>query len=1205
MREKPRSFFKRAALCLALPVLAIMAAILVNNRTFLPLTLQSLEPTTPYPIEGPRPASMTSVDMRGGFNMEYAFNLYTVFSFREGYIPFWNPYQGFGQPFHANYLSGVFSPFNLIRLATPHDYWDLILFLPWLLAGLFSALYFRALGLSRSQALVGGLGVLSCGFFQNNIHVRSVMDTVCFFPLALYGVERALKPRGDTTGPLVLAGGVFGLAAGGQPEAAVIAVLLLALYLAIRVWRSPDRRRAFWAVAPGVLCGGLIAAPIWVPFLDYLFRGSGVSLHPDHLGVRGLDWRAAPSWFMPHSLGMAGWNDYKLSLGGMAYLGWFPPPLVFLGLCGIGALVQRRTVPHLALAGLGALAFAKILGAPGVNAIGWIPYLDQIWFARFTGFAAAIALAFCAALGVRYWARASRKSLAWIAAIWAAFLIANLGMLAWLIGDKASPSQPGIAWIAAAAALFWGVAPPALALRRRELRTIDQHAFFWGLTLTAFLVSFQPMGFSNQGFAIAAVVFAVVFLAAAWRPFPREPRQVRAFALKYAAVLAAVLAVLLWRFDRGLPLRADPIALTPTAETLKSQSNHYRVYGLENMLYPNFAAPIGLSSINNLEVLLPEWISHFSRERLDGAAPAYFFSGAEHPRSRDGSTPLTAFHANRRFFELAGVRWLVTRYEGPNMGRVAYDTQLEAKTPPRPLRLSRGVEGVAELVCPVDTLASLEVFLSGHVSLGPGCLRLRIHEDDGPPLRELCAPFPVQVGTDFFPVDFEPIENARGRKLRFVISYEPEARDVGVAAWIYPEKPGLGFRCRITEASDNAPLAKIFGDARVQVRLWENEQALPRVFLATEAIVEPDWRKAIDRLAEVEDLRATVTVDRDPRLPAIKTHQNGRLKSFELEPNRVHAVYEAPAAGVLTFTDTYAPGWRAEVNGEPAEILRVDGVFRGVALREPGTYRVTMTYRPPSWNFSLALALLGAGGMGLLLAPFSRALRVRDPAAFESWQWDQEEVLASVKGHLDSLSATLKWALLLAIVFWWAGVQQEPAIQALGLKIPRAMALSTAVVFYLVVNVLIWDKFYRLGDLLQHTEEGRLRQTLTRLAMHPWFANPFAYFADGEASRANSAKGFGCLVLAWWLCNASLYSLADRAFDPVGLVFQGLFLLIGLATMRAVHRVHLIALQRSTDAAPGFRQRWQASMRPRAWFVIAGVFLGALLALLTQLSGAL
>jgi len=62
-------------------------------------------------------------------------------------------------------------------------------------------------------------------------------------------------------------------------------------------------------------------------------------------------------------------------------------------------------------------------------------------------------------------------------------------------------------------------------------------------------------------------------------------------------------------------------------------------------------------------------------------------------------------------------------------------------------------------------------------------------------------------------------------------------------------------------------------------------------------------------------------------------------------PNRVtiHAILDAP--GYLVLADTWYPGWRATVDGEPAEILRANYAFRAVWL-EAGEHVVEFVYRP-------------------------------------------------------------------------------------------------------------------------------------------------------------------------------------------------------------------------------------------------------------------
>ena len=65
---------------------------------------------------------------------------------------------------------------------------------------------------------------------------------------------------------------------------------------------------------------------------------------------------------------------------------------------------------------------------------------------------------------------------------------------------------------------------------------------------------------------------------------------------------------------------------------------------------------------------------------------------------------------------------------------------------------------------------------------------------------------------------------------------------------------------------------------------------------------------------------------------------------------KVHA--DVPA--LLVLSDLFYPGWRATVNGRPADILKVDGGLRGI-LVSGGDSAVSMHYKP--WSFRIGLAL--------------------------------------------------------------------------------------------------------------------------------------------------------------------------------------------------------------------------------------------------------
>jgi len=85
----------------------------------------------------------------------------------------------------------------------------------------------------------------------------------------------------------------------------------------------------------------------------------------------------------------------------------------------------------------------------------------------------------------------------------------------------------------------------------------------------------------------------------------------------------------------------------------------------------------------------------------------------------------------------------------------------------------------------------------------------------------------------------------------------------------------------------------------------------------------------------------------------------------EYRPNGLRATFDAPAPGIFVVKDSPYPGWAATLNGQPAAVIEVDGLVRGVAVPAAGRYEVVMAYRPPSFVSGLMLA---AATVALLVA---------------------------------------------------------------------------------------------------------------------------------------------------------------------------------------------------------------------------------------------
>lgn len=142
-----------------------------------------------------------------------------------------------------------------------------------------------------------------------------------------------------------------------------------------------------------------------------------------------------------------------------------------------------------------------------------------------------------------------------------------------------------------------------------------------------------------------------------------------------------------------------------------------------------------------------------------------------------------------------------------------------------------------------------------------------------------------------------------------------------------------------------------------EIRIYENPQALPRVFVsyAFETVSSTEEAQKNHR-ADYVLIEGPVDMENEPQKPA--GFDTARIVEYSTRKVVIDA--EARKKGILVLTDVFYPGWTAYVDGKPARIYRVNGIVRGVLL-EKGTHRVTFHYSPLSFKIGLVLS-----GIGLL-----------------------------------------------------------------------------------------------------------------------------------------------------------------------------------------------------------------------------------------------
>jgi hypothetical protein len=128
------------------------------------------------------------------------------------------------------------------------------------------------------------------------------------------------------------------------------------------------------------------------------------------------------------------------------------------------------------------------------------------------------------------------------------------------------------------------------------------------------------------------------------------------------------------------------------------------------------------------------------------------------------------------------------------------------------------------------------------------------------------------------------------------------------------------------------------------------------------------------------DLAAEALVDRDPGLPSFEGGEAGRARVVRDRPGEISIATEARGRRLLVLSESHHPGWRAEVDGGPCALLRVNGDYLGCVV-PAGDHEVVFRFAPASlrrgaWLSAASLAVaslfcvwLGRGRRGGAVGP--------------------------------------------------------------------------------------------------------------------------------------------------------------------------------------------------------------------------------------------
>lgn len=175
--------------------------------------------------------------------------------------------------------------------------------------------------------------------------------------------------------------------------------------------------------------------------------------------------------------------------------------------------------------------------------------------------------------------------------------------------------------------------------------------------------------------------------------------------------------------------------------------------------------------------------------------------------------------------------------------------------------------------------------------------------------------------------------------------------------------------------------------------VYESPTAWPRAFF-TDRLGHYDSLPALAEAVRTGDGRpfaaVAATHNTSPDFPSDQhSRQVVPARDYRLESNRTSFTIEAPRAGVAVLNESFLPDdFRATVNGAPAQVLRVNHVFKGVMLPAAGTYQVSFEYWPhlltPALRVAAGAAVAILAAAGFLFLPARRRRVGLAPEEFAS-----------------------------------------------------------------------------------------------------------------------------------------------------------------------------------------------------------------------------
>ena len=925
-------------------------------------------------------------------------------------LPLWNPYVAIGYPLGADTTDHIFSPIS-VGFLLPVEFWDIPLLAILWVAGFSMFIFLRNLGLNFSSSICGGIFYMLSGSFS---WFMSQPDTFVMMvtPLILFSMDKVIKNNNPKYIVLLSLSFAFSIL-GAHLQSLFLQFLLIILYFVYRTsslfliskisgeinsfkQRLSKISKTSFRVFIG-LVGGFGLTSFFI-FYVFEFLQNGIlenSLRYDTVQYNVL---SIANMFTPYILGdiIRTWTTNTEWTSPFGYSGIF---VLFFSILSIHYLKHKsyleRFTPVFFLI-ISSLALMRLVNVPIISLLHSLPIFNLISFGSYSGVLIIFGFSVAAAFGVNYLSEKaiSKKSL--LISLIVSLCVISITLIPILIEFLTSQQlsnfidrtdiQNYIIFKIVQAIIFLSFVFILSLVLIKKTNLIIILPFFVLLEMLLYLpFGLHPIDLAYKfGLILIAMISLIIIIKFIKINNSRNKKIFWAITILIMSGVIVGSVIISENSKYGMPTRQNYFEDNSITEFLKDNLGYQRMFSFETTMRADYNAGFNISSVSQHSSFLVNDYYTFSKQFLDeeqsplglGSTPWSNFYGPE--------KSIDKFLKNKKYFDFLGVKYVIT--QGYDLNSISYG--VSGLSGNHIILDSQEQKIEQSFISTVNSIDSLGLFLFG----------LNFEDGDEVILTIDSIPYNEENHrtskrtkiTNSALNEFQispPIINSLDKKLKFSLQYQNANNQKKVILY-YDEKNSsysdIEFFINKELKNDKivpfviTPVEKDFliPFNFHDIFINENLDAFPRAYLVHDYVsVQVDTAQNYLFENNNFDLKHSAIlessrVELNNLLPS--KYNLDKVEIIEFNENKIRINSFSESDSILILTDIFYPGWQVLIDEKPSEILRVNGLVRGVVV-PAGSHIIEFNYLPESFWYGLIVSIFTAVIL-LIIYKYSRKI---------------------------------------------------------------------------------------------------------------------------------------------------------------------------------------------------------------------------------------